>query len=99
MRIVEQEWLRTDLIAQTLEELGNDVEISLRVPSCLERFALLRRLVEHRTAADAVRILNSRNAALRPHCLVAERQIALDGFQCFFNGIAVRMAVDHHPIA
>src|SRR5712671_3305733 len=88
MGVVQQERFGAELVAQPVEECRDDAEVCLRVPSRLERRSLLRRLIKHRSPADAIRVRNCRNSALSANGLITEGQVVADGFNGGFGGIA-----------
>src|SRR5215475_13307015 len=66
------------LSAQTFEQFRNGVKVQLGAPNILRRQALFRRFVIHLAATDSVSTRESRNAALRTHCLVTELKVLGD---------------------
>ena len=99
MDVVQQMQLVAELGAEPREETGHEAQVALAAPEVLRRHPLLRRLVVAVTAADAVRLRQSRNAGLRPHGRVAELQVAGDGRHRLLDGRAVGVAVDQHRVA
>src|SRR5262245_14413965 len=87
---------RSELLAQTFEQLGHRVQIQLAAPFILRRQPLFSWFVIHLTAADSISTLKTGHTALSANRFVAHIQISRYSGYCFIDIAAVRVAVDHY---
>src|SRR6187399_1231358 len=96
VRVVEQMQIGAKRLAQLGKKLRHDVEVAFGAPDGLERPALFGRLVEEIAAADTVRVRYARYTALRADRAIAHPDVLANGRHGVINGLAIRVAIDHH---
>src|SRR5215813_3368669 len=99
MYIVKQVQGWAKLRPQSLEQFGNGVKVQLAAPYILRRQTLLGRFVIHLPAADSVSTGESRNAALRAHCLVTKLNVVRDRSYSLVDIVSVGVTIDEDCFA
>ena len=99
VHVVQQLVLEAVSVAQLLEQLRREIEVLRRVPHRFGGKPRVGRLVMQVSAADAVGLVDTGNAALRADRLVAHIDVTADRIDRLLEVGPVGVAVDQHPVA
>ena len=99
MRVVQQLHVGPELIAQTLEERRDKIQIAIGVPSVLRREPWLCGFVVKFSAADAVSRLQSWHSGLHSNGVIPEADILGNRGERLVDVFAVGVPVDENGLA